>query len=151
MKIEWTSAQYHPNGTPRRRPLASTMHGWLTKLRGTLLDDEKTRWKGIQEMKEARAIRRWKKQREAQHRASGHGHRIGRLFSIFGKKKKPVTRRPTTSRSQSRAVVRTKTRQRPNPPRHHPSSRGHMRGGPRGGGRPSASRHNSSRHPRVRQ
>ncbi|KAF4601149.1 hypothetical protein EYR38_005799 [Pleurotus pulmonarius] len=58
MKIEWTSAQYHPDGTPRRRPLASTMHGWLTKLRGTLLDDEKTRWKGIQEMKEARAIRR---------------------------------------------------------------------------------------------
>ncbi|KAF4575093.1 hypothetical protein EYR36_006449 [Pleurotus pulmonarius] len=89
MKIEWTSAQYHPDGTPRRRPLASTMHGWLTKLRGTLLDDEKTRWKGIQEMKEARAIRRWKKQREAQRRASGQSHRIGRLFSIFGKKKKP--------------------------------------------------------------
>ncbi|KAF5358942.1 hypothetical protein D9758_004768 [Tetrapyrgos nigripes] len=63
MKIEWnTDAFFHTDGSRRARPKASTMHGWLAKMRGTLLGDETLRSQGIREMKEAKAVRQYYKQ-----------------------------------------------------------------------------------------
>lgn len=49
--------QYHSDGRPRNTPLPSTIHGWLTKMRGTLLDNEPMRHEGIKEMKQAKRVR----------------------------------------------------------------------------------------------
>ncbi|KAF5388060.1 hypothetical protein D9615_000566 [Tricholomella constricta] len=43
MKIEWASS-FRPDGS-RRRPPPSSMHGWLAKMRGTLLGNEELRSK----------------------------------------------------------------------------------------------------------
>jgi hypothetical protein len=60
--IVWES--FHSDGRPRNTPLPSTIHGWLTKIRGTLLDNETMRYRGIKEMKQAAAVR-VHKQKEA--------------------------------------------------------------------------------------
>lgn len=83
MKIEWDSD--HTDG--RRRPKASTVHGWLAKMRGTLIGDESLRSRGMREMKEARAIRAYTKQKKAQRR-KGSG-----MLSLFGGKKKSTSSR----------------------------------------------------------
>ena len=44
----------------------STIHGWVTKLRGTLSDNERVRRAGIHEMKAAKAVRKWKKKHAAE-------------------------------------------------------------------------------------
>lgn len=63
------------------RHKASTIHGWVTKLRGTLLGNEATRRRGIREMEDAKIIRRAKRKFAAERRAKD-GHRVG-LFSFF--------------------------------------------------------------------
>ncbi|KAF8238867.1 hypothetical protein L208DRAFT_1354764 [Tricholoma matsutake] len=89
--IEWASS-FRKDGS-RRRPPPSTMHGWLAKMRGTLLGDETLRSKGMQEMREASAVRMHRKARERQVQGSRT------LFSFFGTHKKtsqPPVRRRTT-------------------------------------------------------
>ncbi|KAF9651133.1 hypothetical protein BDM02DRAFT_3127254 [Thelephora ganbajun] len=63
-EIVWES--YHSDGRPRNTPLPSTVHGWLTKMRGTLLDDEAIRYRGIKEMKQAAAVRIDREKEEAE-------------------------------------------------------------------------------------
>ncbi|KAI0637970.1 hypothetical protein C8Q77DRAFT_401060 [Trametes polyzona] len=58
--IEWESDEERARHRHRRK--ASTVHGWVTKMRGTLLGSEATRQRGLREMKEARAIRRAKQE-----------------------------------------------------------------------------------------
>ncbi|KAI9001356.1 hypothetical protein BD414DRAFT_474410 [Trametes punicea] len=58
--IEWDSDE--DRARRRHHHKASTVHGWLTKMRGTLLGSESTRRRGIREMREARAIRRYKQE-----------------------------------------------------------------------------------------
>jgi hypothetical protein len=65
-EIVWES--YHSDGRPRNTPLPSTVHGWLTKMRGTLLDNEAMRYRGIKEMKQAAVVRVHKKKDEADRR-----------------------------------------------------------------------------------
>ena len=63
-------AQAHPKSPQRGFPC--TIHGWLTKIRGTLLDNEGMRHRGIREMKEAAAVRAHKrKARSSSPRKSG--------------------------------------------------------------------------------
>jgi len=62
-EIVWES--YHSDGRPRNTPLPSTVHGWLTKMRGTLLDNEAVRYQGIKEMKQAAVVRVHKRKEEA--------------------------------------------------------------------------------------
>jgi len=62
-EIVWES--YHSDGRPRNTPLPSTVHGWLTKMRGTLLDNEAMRYQGIKEMKQAAVVRVHQKKEEA--------------------------------------------------------------------------------------
>jgi len=52
-EIDWTTEE----DRRRRRPKASTIHGWLRMWRGTFAGNEKVRQKGRYEMKLARAIR----------------------------------------------------------------------------------------------
>ena len=47
-----------PQDDPRRRrPKPSTVHGWLCKMRGTIIGNERMRQQGRREMQEARAAR----------------------------------------------------------------------------------------------
>lgn len=56
------SSAHQPDASNHGRK-ASTIHGWVTKLRGTLIDDESIRRNGIREMRYARRIREWKKEK----------------------------------------------------------------------------------------
>ncbi|KAI1786657.1 hypothetical protein LXA43DRAFT_897586 [Ganoderma leucocontextum] len=86
--IEWDSATERAHRRDRRK--ASTIHGWLVKMRGTLLGRESTRRVGIREMREAAAVRKYKKQHPEQFR----GRPKGSVFWIFPK-------RSTRARSRS--------------------------------------------------
>lgn len=66
-------AQPEASGSHRRYRKASIIHGWVTKLRGTLTDNERVRSRGIREMREARAIRAYKKQKAAQFKGGAKG------------------------------------------------------------------------------
>lgn len=57
--------QYHSDGRPRNTPLPSTVHGWLTKMRGTLFDNEAMRYRGIKEMQQAAVVRVHRQKAEA--------------------------------------------------------------------------------------
>ena len=48
---------FHQSGQGRKKPPASTVHGWLAKMRGTLVGDEALRSKGMREMEQARRNR----------------------------------------------------------------------------------------------
>ncbi|PPQ65932.1 hypothetical protein CVT26_010694 [Gymnopilus dilepis] len=95
MKIEWAS-HFHPDGR-RRTPPPSTMHGWLAKMRGTLIGNEDLRSKGMREMKAAKAERK----RQAAKKKQYSAHSGGSLFSFLGlgKAKKPS---PQSQKLQSR-------------------------------------------------
>ncbi|KAH9939967.1 hypothetical protein B0H21DRAFT_583731 [Amylocystis lapponica] len=106
--IEWDK----PDASGRRhRPQASTIHGWITKWRGTLFGSESTRRKGIREMKEARAIRKYRRKRDAERRQRARQERGG-IFSFV----------PASSRSSSR---RKKSRREAVVPRDYAHGRTH--------------------------
>jgi len=65
-EVVWES--YHSDGRPRNTPLPSTVHGWLTKMRGTLLDNEAMRYQGIREMRQADSVRSHRKKEESERR-----------------------------------------------------------------------------------
>jgi hypothetical protein len=76
-------------------------------MRGTLLDNEETRRKGIYEMKAAKAIRQYKHKHAAE-RKKTNGHHGGGLFSFLRLDLK--NRRPQNRRSgSSRTLVRRET------------------------------------------
>ncbi|EKM59250.1 uncharacterized protein PHACADRAFT_249569 [Phanerochaete carnosa HHB-10118-sp] len=105
--IEWeTDNDTRSDGT--KRPYsrkASMIHGWVTKMRGTLVGNERTRWKGIREMKAAKAIRKYKRQRAKEH--SSRGQHDSGLFSFlsFSPQKHNSKSKPVSRSSSSRAVV----------------------------------------------
>lgn len=80
--VEWDN--HHDEHVRRRYPYrhkASTIHGWVTKLRGTLTGNEHVRSAGIREMKDARTIRRHRSKREAEHRERERRRSGGGFFS----------------------------------------------------------------------
>ncbi|KAJ3865388.1 hypothetical protein EV359DRAFT_80561 [Lentinula novae-zelandiae] len=85
MKIEWAS-DFHRDGSRRSHPIASTMHGWLAKMRGTLVGNEKLRSEGMREMRQAKANRKHRKQNKSQGKSPAR--RGG--FSLFGSGRKPA-------------------------------------------------------------
>ncbi|PBK72800.1 hypothetical protein ARMSODRAFT_1082188 [Armillaria solidipes] len=92
MKIEW-AADFHRDGSRRRHPIPNTMHGWLAKMRGTLIGDEKLRSRGMREMKAAREYKRVHPRRKKQ---PG-----GFLANLFGRKSAP-SRTGSGTRGQPR-------------------------------------------------
>ncbi|TFY53879.1 hypothetical protein EVG20_g9934 [Dentipellis fragilis] len=75
LAVEWDAQDA---ARRRHKPKASTIHGWLCKMRGTLMGNESVRREGRYEMKEARAIRTYMKQRSKQQKKQAGG------FSLFG-------------------------------------------------------------------
>ncbi len=101
-----------------RRRKASTIHGWLVKIRGTLLGSERTRAAGIHEMREARAIRVYRKEHPEHHRG---GQRRGGFFWIF----------PRRSRTRSRSHRDRRDHHDHRHDHHHNEERIHIQVGPR--------------------
>ncbi|KAH8106040.1 hypothetical protein BXZ70DRAFT_917899 [Cristinia sonorae] len=79
IEIEWDS--HLDERTRRRHPYHrknSTIHGWVTKIRGTITGNERIRSSGIEEMRRARSERR-RRAKQSEER----GQSSWRIFSIF--------------------------------------------------------------------
>jgi len=160
-EIVWES--YHSDGRLRNTPLPSTIHGWLTKMRGTLLDNEKMRSEGIKEMKQAAVVHSHRQKAAAELKKRNLARReAGKpplqplakqpllRLSFLRNKPKPIDSRlvATARKSPSSHTHKRKAASSSSRPR-HPSS-----GGKRGSKRPHASRkpshasHRSKRHSR---
>ncbi|KZT72547.1 hypothetical protein DAEQUDRAFT_762839 [Daedalea quercina L-15889] len=109
--ITWDTAEAGGHGRK-----ASTIHGWVTKLRGTLIDDESIRKRGIREMQYARRIREWKKEKGIVDQGNSVSFSfvpkkppqpnnqlmMVRRHTTTGASRQMSTRSPTSSRSGSR-------------------------------------------------
>ncbi|VDB85352.1 unnamed protein product [Peniophora sp. CBMAI 1063] len=144
------------------RQRSSVVHGWLTKIRGTLIDNERERQKGIKEIKRARKI-----------------HDLGLqpkrpLLSLFGGSSKPQPSRATGGKGEAalRPLARRHTmpgstrhdshaktsgdamKSGARPTRQSSSARPHHRpSGPsyRSGERPRAMEHRHGERPQTRE
>ncbi|KAH9850007.1 hypothetical protein C2E23DRAFT_870234 [Lenzites betulinus] len=80
--IEWDSEEDRARGRHHRRK-ASTVHGWVTKMRGTFLGSESIRRQGLREMKDARAMRRYRKEHPEAFRNRSRSGGGGTVLWIF--------------------------------------------------------------------
>lgn len=98
------------------------MHGWVTKMRGTLFDNEHVRRAGIREMKAAKAIREYKRKRAAEKRARGESSSGLLSFFRLGSR---GSRRSRSRHGSSRTVLErgTSSRSQKNEPYLHFSHR----------------------------
>ncbi|KAG1755505.1 hypothetical protein EDB19DRAFT_1661731 [Suillus lakei] len=80
-EIEWKSSHYHSDGRRRSRPKASSFHGWLVKWRATFSGNERLRREGIDEMREAKAVREYERRRNVAKRAKNDGRAKPGLLS----------------------------------------------------------------------
>jgi hypothetical protein len=138
----------------RRRPKASTIHGWLRMWRGTFAGNEKVRQKGRYEMKLARALR--EHDRKKAQAASGNGGPFSFFrFGSLGNRRNPqfVAPQPQRHRSNGSRHYRSGSQSNHNTPRPTPakrkssSSSGAKKGHParhHSHDRPGPTRHRSS-------
>jgi hypothetical protein len=127
MKFEvvWKSSHYHSDGRRRSRPKASTFHGWLVKWRATFSGNEHLRREGMREMREAKAMREYKRRQKIAKKTKNGRAKPG-LFSIFsfGKTKTRRALRPDTlargshssresNNSRQAVLMRTPSSRRP--------------------------------------
>ncbi|KAF9226634.1 hypothetical protein BS17DRAFT_775914 [Gyrodon lividus] len=107
-QIEWKSSHYHSDGRRRTRPKASIVHGWLVKWRATFSGNEPLRKEGMREMREAKAVREWEKQRKAVRRVKAGASKSS--FSLWpfsvGRKKRRPKRPGTLSRGSQHSSSR---------------------------------------------
>ena len=115
---------------------ASTIHGWIVKMRGTFFGSEATRREGISEMKAARALRRYKKEHPERFRKRRGSGGLGNVLWIFPRR----SRRGTTHHDGGHAHSHSRTH---SSGRHHSSSGRH---GSRHGHHGSSRRHHGDRH-----
>jgi hypothetical protein len=134
LNVEWESSVIQ-HGHNRGTLKSSTVHGWLVKMRGTLVGDEKMRWRGIQEMKAASRHRKRNAARPPSRRSSGSRKKSnsGGIFSsLFGSTTKRSSRHGGKSRhlgpraprrSQTTPIMRASNRPTPTSRRssHRPS------------------------------
>lgn len=99
-----TPAQSDASHRRRYDRKASTIHGWVTKMRGTLFDNEAVRRRGIREMKAAKAVRAYKRQRAAERRARGQSGG-GFFSSLFGGRRRSSSRRHGSTSTRTRTVL----------------------------------------------
>jgi len=108
INVEWESSVIQ-HGHNRGKLKSSTVHGWLVKMRGTLVGDERMRRKGIEEMKSASRHRK----RSTSGRGSGSRRKSGGggiFSSLFGSTTKRSNRHGGKSRrSATRAPRRAHT------------------------------------------
>ncbi|KAJ7094582.1 hypothetical protein B0H15DRAFT_128971 [Mycena belliarum] len=103
MKIEWAS-HFRSDGT-RRKPPPSVMHGWLAKLRGTLIGNEELRTKGMQEMRAARSYSKSKAQRPKRKSIARRDTGSSALFGSLKPKPRPVGRGTQHRQTSTHRVV----------------------------------------------
>jgi len=110
LNVEWESSVIQ-HGHNRGKLKSSTVHGWLVKMRGTLVGDEKMRWRGIQEMKAASRHRKRNASGPPPRRSSGSRKKSNGIFSsLFGSTTKRSSRHGGKSRHASaRAPRRSQT------------------------------------------
>jgi hypothetical protein len=116
INIEWNSVAYPPNSTkildlttyllhfsltPKVAPVKdyqrAQFHGWLAKMRGTIIGNEALRSKGMREMEEARRNRKEKRRRSRQGRFTIFGQSKKRRENVLFRKSQP--RSPRTGRA----------------------------------------------------
>jgi len=97
-EVEWEEEP----GQGYRRSKVSTIHGWVTKLRGTLIGSERTRQRGIREMQAASAARQYLRERKARKRKQ---HNRGGLFSFFAPSRRKSKSRSRRERDQGSTTV----------------------------------------------
>ena len=137
----------------RRRPKASTIHGWLRMWRGTFAGNERVRQKGRYEMKMARAIREHDRKK-----AQAAGGPLSFLrFGSLGNRRNAQIAAPHPQRHRSNASKhhRNASQSNHNPPRPMPrkSSSGANKGHParhHSHDRPGPTRHRSSQSAKSR-
>jgi len=118
-EIVWES--YHSDGRPRNTPLPSTVHGWLTKMRGTLLDNEAMRYQGIKEMKQAAVVRVHKKKQEVARAKAGRpslkplAAQPWLRLSFLRNRPKPIARGSTRPAATTRKSSSSHTQKRKQP------------------------------------
>jgi hypothetical protein len=153
-EVNWES--YHSDGRPRSTPLPSTVHGWLTKMRGTMLDNERMRYRGITEMKQAAIVRGCRQKEEADRKMRDLARaKAGRSplkatakqpwlrISFLRNRPKPIpgaSGRPAPRTRKSSSSVHT---QRRKPPSSSSRSRHSSTAGRRSSKRPPTSRKSS--------
>ncbi|KAJ7682600.1 hypothetical protein DFH06DRAFT_1161606 [Mycena polygramma] len=105
MKIEWAS-HFRSDGS-RRKPPPSVMHGWLAKMRGTLLGNESLRTKGMQEMRAARHYKKAKRTQSKRRPPAPKRRDTGSsaLFGSLNPKPRPVARGTQYRQSSTHRVV----------------------------------------------
>jgi len=147
--IDWTTE----DDRGRRRPKASTIHGWLRMWRGTFAGNERVRQQGRHEMKVARALREYDSKK-----SGGNGGPFSLLRGLSNRRNAQVaTARPTPQRHKSsssrhhRGGNKSHPAPRPMPTKrkssssgankgHHPSRHGHSHASTR----PEATHHHRS-------
>jgi len=111
INVEWESSVIQ-HGRNQGKLKSSTVHGWLVKMRGTLIGDERMRWRGIQEMRSASRHRERSSSAPPLRRSSGSRKRSGGsgvFSSLFGSTKRPSSRHGGKSRGGSRAPRRAQS------------------------------------------
>lgn len=119
-EVDWTTEE----DRLRRRPKASTIHGWLRMWRGTFAGNEKVRQKGRREMKLARAIR--EHDRKKAQAASGNGGPFSffRFGSLGNRRNGQVAApQPQRHRSNGSRHYRSGSQSNFNTPRPMPAKR----------------------------
>ncbi|KAJ7129469.1 hypothetical protein C8R44DRAFT_776870 [Mycena epipterygia] len=103
MKIEWAS-HFRSDGS-KRKPPPSVMHGWLAKMRGTLLGNEALRTKGMQEMRAARHYKKSSPKRPQRKSVDRRDTGSSALFGALNPKPRPVGRGTQYRQTSSHRVV----------------------------------------------
>lgn len=113
------------DGRRRHRPKASTIHGWLCKWRGTFMGNEKVRQQGRREMKEAAALRTYRRQHGSSGKSSGGGglFGFGRAKSRSGPTRHASRHTPTRGHSQRQGQTTHRPSQSRRPSHRHGDSR----------------------------
>ncbi|KAF7292314.1 hypothetical protein HMN09_01215100 [Mycena chlorophos] len=131
MKIEWAS-HFRSDGS-RRKPPPSVMHGWLAKMRGTLLGNEELRSKvgaklaklcqhqhaaqGMREMRDAKSYKKIQSQRRKSKPPQRRDTGSSALFGTLNPKPHP-TQRPVGKGTPMRSPAGHRAVGSP-PPRRH--------------------------------
>ncbi|KAF8076587.1 hypothetical protein FPV67DRAFT_423130 [Lyophyllum atratum] len=134
MKIEWASS-FRTDGS-RRKPPPSSMHGWLAKMRGTLLGNETLRTKGMREMQAARNARKQKRSVQSgrsvfgffsNRKKSANVSSRGNMGARRGHRPATLSRPPPSRRSTQRSQGAASTRPSMTPRASHNSRSSHSR------------------------
>ncbi|KAJ7904713.1 hypothetical protein B0H14DRAFT_2664075 [Mycena olivaceomarginata] len=122
------------------------MHGWLAKMRGTLLGNEDLRSKGMREMRDARAYKRAKRSSPSTRKpVARRDPGPSAVFGSLNPKPRPVARGTQYRSTSSHRVVGRPPPRRPSQQSSHPSNSRRPSGASRQSSHPTPQRRQSGR------